>query len=188
MCVDEQWVSIPNYEGLYEVSTLGNIRSVDHETIATNGVTRRYKGKSLNPFKFKTGHLQVKLSKNGKQETRWVHQLVMLAFIGPMEDGKVVRHLNDVPHDNRLENLAYGTQAENMQDMIRNNGSAHRKLTHCPHGHLLQDPNLAASFKKRGYRACLSCARARSRIYRHPDWKPRFKQLADEYYKTLMEV
>lgn len=183
----EQWRPIPGYEGIYEASNTGRIRSLDHETTASNGVIRRYEGKVLTQTAFKTGHLQVKLTKNGQQNTRWVHQLVLEAFAGTRTTGQVVRHLNDIPGDNRLENLAYGTQSENMWDLARNGGNNQRRRTHCPHGHLLTAPNLAKSFAKKGYRACLACARARSRIYRHPEWKNDFRTLADSYYAEIME-
>lgn len=183
----EVWRPIPGYEGLYEASDAGRVRSLDHATIASNGVTRNYKGKVLTQTAFKTGHLQVKLTKEGGQATRWVHQLVMEAFVGPRAPGQVVRHLNDVPDDNRLENLTYGTQSDNMWDLARNGGNRQRQLTHCPHGHELTAPNLAKSFAKRGHRACLACARARSRIYRRPEWKSKFKALSDSYYAALMK-
>ena len=183
----EQWRPIPGYEGLYEVSNIGQVRSLDHATIASNGVTRNYKGKLLTQTAFKTGHLQVKLTKAGKQATRWVHQLVAAAFLGERQPGQIVRHLNDVPDDNRLENLAYGTQSDNMWDLARNGGNNQRRRTHCPYGHELTAPNLAKSYAKRGHRACLACARARSRIYRHPEWKDNFKALSDTYYAALIK-
>lgn len=61
----EAWRPIPGYEGLYEASDAGRVRSLDHATIASNGVTRNYKGKLLTQTAFKTGHLQVKLTKEG---------------------------------------------------------------------------------------------------------------------------
>ena len=59
------------------------------------------------------------------QGRRWdIHRLVMFVFVGPCPTGQEVRHLNDDPRDNRLENLAYGTRAENMADAIRNDRTA----------------------------------------------------------------
>lgn len=185
---DEIWKPIPSYEGLYEASNFGRVRSLDHETIDSRGMARHFKGKVLKQTTFvKSGHLQVKLSKNGKQTTRWVHQLVSAAFFGERQSGQIVRHLNDIPDDNRLENLAYGTQSDNMWDLARNGGNHQRRRTHCPHGHELVSPNLSRCFAERGHRACLACARARSRIYRHPEWKSNFKALSDSYYAALMK-
>lgn len=183
----QTWKPIPGYEGIYEASNHGNIRSLDRTTTTPNGGTRRFKGQNLKPFPYKTGHLQVKLSKGGKQETRWLHQLVLEAFVGPREPNQVVRHINDIPTDNRLENLTYGTQGDNIADAIRNGRNGFKNRTHCPHGHLLADPNLTEFHKKRGHRGCLSCARARSRIYRHPEWANAFNKLADSYYLQIME-
>jgi len=56
----------------------------------------------------------------GKPERFFVHQLVLLAFVGPCPEGEEVRHLNDVGNDNRLENLEYGTRKENLADAMRN--------------------------------------------------------------------
>jgi len=69
--------------------------------------------------------------------TRYVHELVLTAFAGPRPPGAVCRHLNDDPHDNRAENLAWGTYEENAADALRNgrafgrSGAAHAqaKLT-----------------------------------------------------------
>jgi hypothetical protein len=65
----------------------------------------------------KSGHLSVAL---GKGNSKQVHQLVLLAFRGPCPPGKESRHMNDIPGDNRLTNLRYGTRRQNMLDKIRN--------------------------------------------------------------------
>lgn len=56
----------------------------------------------------------------GKPERFFVHQLVMMAFVGPCPEGMIVCHKNDVADDNRLENLYYGTKATNNTDAVRN--------------------------------------------------------------------
>jgi hypothetical protein len=67
------------------------------------------------------GYLSVHLFREvGKPERRFVHQLVLLVFVGPPPEGQVARHLNDIRTDNRLENLAYGSKQENAADAIRN--------------------------------------------------------------------
>ncbi len=64
----------------------------------------------------KSGHLTVRLSQN----TRSVHQLVLESFVGPCPDGMECRHRNDVPADNRLTNLIWGTRPQNISDRIKN--------------------------------------------------------------------
>lgn len=69
------------------------------------------------------GYPSVGLRRNGKTYTgQRVHVLVLTAFIGPRPAGMVSRHLNDIPTDNRLENLAWGTQKDNLEDSRRNGG------------------------------------------------------------------
>jgi len=66
------------------------------------------------------GYRRVNLSSNGKYRVIRAHRAVLLAFIGPPKPGQIARHLNCVATDNRLENLAWGTHLENVQDGIRN--------------------------------------------------------------------
>jgi hypothetical protein len=66
----------------------------------------------------------VNLAMFGVHQMHDVHRLVLTAFVGPQQKTQVVRHLNDDPLDNWLDNLAYGTHEENKQDQIRNNGAA----------------------------------------------------------------
>lgn len=96
---------IPGYENLYEVDTEGNVWRV--------GAPR---ARPLAAAIAKNGYARVVLSKNATHKNFSVHRLVLLAFTGPCPDDHEVRHLNGVPSDNRLENLAYGTKVENQQD------------------------------------------------------------------------
>ena len=116
---NEEWRDIPGYEGRYQVSDLGRVRSVDHY------VQRLVKGRVLRPRIRERGYPVVTLSGAGPKD---VHQLVALAFIGPREEGQQVRHLNGNKLDPRAENLAYGTQADNEKDKFRYGDKA-RKLT-----------------------------------------------------------
>lgn len=115
----EVWRDIPGWEGLYQVSNLGRVRSVDHY------VTRLVKGRILRPRIRKEGYPVVTLSGAGPKD---IHQLVALAFIGPREKGMQVRHLNGNKLDPSASNLAYGNQADNEKDKFRY-GDRSRKLT-----------------------------------------------------------
>lgn len=118
----EEWRSIPGFEGVYEVSNLGRVRSLDRQCTHPSkrlGVQNR-KGKLISPVKVsKYGHLRVGLHKEGVLLRKYVHQLVLLAFVGPPPVNQEVRHLNGVANDNRLENLSYGTKQENADDSRR---------------------------------------------------------------------
>jgi hypothetical protein len=77
-----------------------------------------YKGRDLKSF-VSCAYLSVKLSKAGVTKTRYVHQLVLLAFVGPrpkLDEKGEIRHLDGDKMNNQLANLVYGTQKENMAD------------------------------------------------------------------------
>ena len=101
----ENWKAIPGYEGLYEVSDLGNVRSMPRPC-AKGGIRK--------PGKLPAGYKQVSLCKDGNISRKLVHRLVLLAFKGPSD--LETRHLNGVNSDNALLNLKYGTTTENAQD------------------------------------------------------------------------
>ena len=113
---------IPNYEGIYQVSNTGIVRRLKHWV--TNSGLQNATGYFVPEMILKQqldtkGYYQVSLSKEGKVKVWSVHRLVMLAFVGELPAGMETRHLNSNKLDNRLENLAYGTKAENMQDAVK---------------------------------------------------------------------
>lgn len=128
----EIWKDIPGYEGRYQVSSEGNVRSLDRFVNGKNWATgksfKRYlKGHLLKPGRYcSCGHVSVILGH--KAAGIPVHRLVMLAFVGPPLKGQEVRHKNGNPKDNRLDNLEYGTRTENILDVF-SQGKAWRKLT-----------------------------------------------------------
>lgn len=120
----ERWLPVLGYEGFYEVSDRGRVRSLPRvtERIGRRGKSSllRFPGKLLKTPPFgKAGHVGVNLYENGKGSTFQVHRLVLDAFVGPRPDGMECRHLDGNPANNRLENLAWGTRAENMADRTR---------------------------------------------------------------------
>jgi hypothetical protein len=111
-----KWKPVVGWEGLYEVSDQGGIRSLTRTGITKFGV-REYKGADVHAFLHKsTGYLAVNLTRRGVRTQQLVHMLVLAAFIGPRPKGGQTRHLNGQRSDNRLENLAWGTALENAQD------------------------------------------------------------------------
>lgn len=158
----ETWLPVPGYEGLYEVSDHGQIRSLDRPSISNlSGMTR---GRILRGYVDRDGYRIVSLcdAQSVKRKAR-VHRAVLLAFVGPAPVGMITRHLNGNPGDNRLKNLAYGTHYENHQDRIRHGNVPHRNKTHCKQGHEFTPENTYIRPKTDGYRACRECARLRNR-------------------------
>ena len=114
------WREIPGWEGFYEVSRNGEIRSMTRRIPNSRGfdVIRRSQHRKLTTDKY--GYKVVLLNRAAKYQTRKVHHLVLEAFIGPRpDDSYETLHINGNPADNRVENLRWGTQQENNEDKIR---------------------------------------------------------------------
>lgn len=103
----EIWRDIQGYEGLYQVSNYGRVKSVDRVIIRSNGRPITFKGKIKEPYEKDSGHLVIDLRKNGEREHKKVHQLVAEAFITNPNSYTVVHHKNHNPKDNRVENLVW---------------------------------------------------------------------------------
>jgi hypothetical protein len=111
----EVWLPIKGYEGAYEVSNLGKVKSLDRLVNYRHG-KRRIKGFSLNPIIKPNGYLVVNLYKNSKLNQKNIHQLIAETFLNHIPNGHtlVVDHINNIKSDNRLENLQVITHRENM--------------------------------------------------------------------------
>ena len=110
----EIWKDIPGYEGLYQCSNFGNVKSVSRYLF--NGwAYHKSKEKILNPYKNSKGYLQVALHKNG-QKTFFIHKLVAITFLGhnPCKMEKVINHINSIETDNRVINLKITTNRRNI--------------------------------------------------------------------------
>lgn len=119
----ELWKSVIGYEGMYEVSNTGNVRSVDRR-VSTNikfNTSRVIKGKPLDMNLKHTGYYSVDLCKNGKVKTESVHRLVAIAFIPNPNNSKVVNHINGIKTDNRVENLEWVSYKDNHWHARKNN-------------------------------------------------------------------
>ena len=120
MCkIDEIWMPVQGYEGIYEVSNLGRVRSltrvVSIYSYLTNTMFERTiesRIKSIHHDKY--GYGMVNLKKNGEHRTEKVHRLVAKAFIPNPQNKPCVDHINGVRDDNRVENLRWCTVKENL--------------------------------------------------------------------------
>ena len=112
----ELWKDIPSFEGLYQASINGEIRSLNH--IRKNGTNEYLQtGKILKLNKNHSGYLQVRLSKNGIAKTYRVNRLIALTFIDNPLNKETVNHINGNKLDNRVENLEWATRKEQTKHM-----------------------------------------------------------------------
>ena len=107
--MSERWLKVPGYSN-YWVSDLGRVY----------GPGRYGHGCFLTATPDKTGHEYVTVTRNGQHKRYYIHQMMADAFIKNPNNYPLVRHLNDIPYDNVLGNLARGTSKDNAQDAIRN--------------------------------------------------------------------
>lgn len=108
----EQWRQVVGYEGLYEVSDMGNVRSIVRTVIRFDGVVWQLQGVSRIQFIDTHGYPSVMLSKNGIRKTYRVHRIVMDAFI-PYGKKREVNHIDGNKTNNRVGNLEWVTSSEN---------------------------------------------------------------------------
>ena len=131
--IDEKWKDIPGYEGFYQASSLGNIRSVNRFVNSINGSLRLLKGRVLVKHKNQKGYFSVCLKVNNKQRTKLVHQLIAKTFLNHKANGnkKVVDHINHDKSDNRIENLRVVSQRENLSNRKNKYTSEYTGVSWC---------------------------------------------------------
>jgi hypothetical protein len=169
--VNEIWLPVVSFEGSYEVSSLGRVRSlarvIPHswsgsrtlpsrilsQRLASNG-TRHHK-------RYPT--VQIRDAEHNRY-TRKVHQLVLEAFVGPRPDNHVACHANDDPTDNRLANLRWDTNSANTQDAVLNGCHPQTRKKVCRQGHAYTAVN--TYLRPDGGRGCRACRRVASKKHR----------------------
>lgn len=110
----EEWRVVPGYEGLYEVSNTGRVRSFDRYVKYSNGQIHLHKGKVLSPGKNTKGYLFVILTCNRKRKTINVHRLVAIAFLPNPDNLPEVNHIDEDKTNNRVENLEWCDRNYNL--------------------------------------------------------------------------
>lgn len=110
----EVWKDIENYEGYYQVSNLGRVRSVDRDIIYSNGIIVKYTGKLLSLHLEKNGYISVLFSKNGSQERAYVHRLVAKTFISNPNNYLEINHKDENPQNNKVDNLEWCNRKYNL--------------------------------------------------------------------------
>ena len=115
----EEWKDIKDYEGLYQVSNEGRVKSIDRFVETFTGI-RHYKEKIIIPNLKKDNYYEVSLYYKGKREHRRLNRLVADAFIPNPENKSVVGHYDCKRTNNKVENLYWCTQEENNKHPLTN--------------------------------------------------------------------
>jgi hypothetical protein len=156
LILGERWLPVPGYEENYGVSDMGRVLS-RRRTGAKGGLVKQ-------SYASTGGYCLVGLSRQAKRKVAKVHHIVAAAFIGPRPDGMLVLHRDDDPKNPRLDNLRYGTHADNAHDRVAN-GIGASANTHCKYGHEYTEANTYRD-PDTNWRSCVECRRQKSsRIY-----------------------
>ena len=114
---NEIWKPVKRYQGLSEVSNLGNVRSLDRHVMHGNRCCL-LKGKPKKTYFISTGYLMVDLYKNSQRTHYLIHRLIAEAFISNPNNLPCIDHINTIKTDNRVENLRWCSCKENMNNPL----------------------------------------------------------------------
>jgi hypothetical protein len=135
---EEIWVDVKGYEGLYSISNKQRIKSYF--------ICRKYQTERIINGKYSLGYRVAVLTKDKKKKLIFVHRLIAEAFIPNPENKPFINHINGIKHDNRIENLEWCTQSENIKHAYLNNlmKNKKRKVLNGNTGEIYQNSEEAA--------------------------------------------
>ena len=154
----EIWKPIAGYEGIYEVSDRGRVRSLDR----VDSIGHRWKGQIIRSHAVSPrGYQGVALYRG--EPRAWqplVHRLVLEAFVGPCPEGMEACHGDGDTTNNAVTNLRWDTPSENSYDTVRHGNHHHARKEACKRGHAYVPENLCGgAAARRGWRRCKACSR-----------------------------
>ncbi|MDB4302121.1 NUMOD4 domain-containing protein [bacterium] len=115
----EVWKDVEGYEGTYQVSNLGNVKSLDRNVIYKDGKTVPYKGETKSKVIDKYGYEYVGLYLNQKHKQGMIHRLVAKAFIPNINNKPQINHIDGNKLNNKTENLEWVTNRENIDHAVK---------------------------------------------------------------------
>lgn len=176
----EIWKPIKGYEGIYEASTLGRIKSVDRVIEYSNGIKHFTKGKILNPsICKKTGYFQVSLCKDGDIKKIDVHRIIANTFLENKENLPCVNHKDETRVNNEVTNLEfcthkyninYGTTIKRMKNSIRSKPNKTRSVSQFDfNGKKIKTYDCLSDVLKDGFLPCCvqSCCNTKTKDLTH---------------------
>lgn len=178
----DDWRDVVGYEGYYQVSNTGKVRSVDRVVARSDGKMQNCKGKILSLID-RRGYLHVNLCKDLKTKSVKVHRLVAMAFIPNPSKLPIINHKDENPKNNRVENLEwcdvkynsnYGTRNEKVSQNTRNAGKRVHPVvaTSITTGCRIYFPSINEA-QRHGFSACCvsACCTGRSKTHMGYTWK-----------------
>ncbi|MFV8301313.1 NUMOD4 domain-containing protein [Mycolicibacterium fortuitum] len=185
----ERWRPVVGYEGSYEVSDHGRVRSLDRAIEHAGPQGRRFtttrRGQLLANCKHSAGYQQVWVRNaeipGQKRRKAFVHVLVARAFLGdPPCPGMKVCHYDGDPANNNVSNLRWDNVSGNRRDAVRHRTHSESRKSQCPYGHSLVEPNLLQA--RLPHRICRSCCVGKGRADRTGVDR---RTAADAFYLSL---
>ena len=149
---NEEWKDIPEYEGLYQVSNLGRVKSLKRFRKGKNGSLVSVKEKILKPQINRDGYYLVQLYKQSIRKWYQVHRIVWEAFNGSIPEGYEINHLDERPVNNALSNLSLVTHKENVNYGTRNEKCSKPVLQFTLDGILVKEyPSIHQAYRETGF-------------------------------------
>jgi hypothetical protein len=135
----EQWKDIKGYEGAYQISNLGRIKSLDRICVEMpRGCKRHIKGKLMSPTDNGKGYMIISLKKHGTRKSKYIHRLVAEAFIPNPNSYTIVNHIDYNKKNNNVNNLEWCTQKDNIQHSSKNMRKPHNCKSSTGHKYITQ--------------------------------------------------
>jgi hypothetical protein len=117
--IEEVWKSVKGFEACYEISNLGNVKSLDRHVLISTG-SRFQKGRTISQRINNCGYVSVRLSKNGYTKTCFIHRLLAEAFLSNPDELPMVNHIDGNKLNNLIENLEWCSHSQNIQHAYDN--------------------------------------------------------------------
>ena len=172
----EEWRPVVGYEGFYEVSNLGRVRSIDHRVNAANKYgwvgSKIWKGKILACVHGRGDYLFVNLSNMNRAKQYPIHRLVAFTFVPNQEHKPHIDHIDGNRHNNRADNLRWCTCKENINNPVTLPSRCKRVLQFSKSGELLNTwPSTAEAVRVLGIHHIDACCRGIRKTAGGYKWK-----------------